>query len=286
MSGPPVEHKQQITKQTHNMTKNITTRSMASAAALTASICAGAFVSGTAQAAEAAKGWETVANAGATLTRGNSETFLGTIGVNSQRKWSKDEVLLGASAGYGENTTRRPGLSDDHNATDQYVKGFGQWNHLFSERLYGGLRVDGMYDKIAGIDYRVTVSPMIGYYLIKDAKTTLAVEAGPGVVFENLAGTDSKGRPNNADQYITLRIAERFEHKFSDKAKVWQSAEYLPRISDFADDYVINAEVGASAAITSSIDLRAVLQDTYRSLPPGGRKHNDLKLIVGVGYRF
>ena len=252
----------------------------ARAAALTSALCAGAFLGSAAQAAEAPKGWETVASAGVTLTRGNSETVLGTIGINAARKWSADEALLGASAGYGENGTRSKThpRDVDHDLTDKFLKGFGQWNHLFSETLYGGVRVDGLYDKIAGIDYRFTVSPLIGYYLIKNAKTTLAVEAGPGFVAENLANRKS-------DQYVTLRFAERFEHKFNDKAKVWQSAEYLPRVDDFGD-YVINGELGASAAITASVDLRVVLQDTYRSEPPDGRKNNDLKLIAGVGYRF
>jgi putative salt-induced outer membrane protein YdiY len=261
------------------MNKLISTRPVSAAMALTATICAGAFAGGTTHAAEAPKGWETVASAGVTLTRGNSETFLGTVGINSSRKWSKDEILLGATAGYGENTSTDPvDGSDEHNTTDQFAKAFGQWNHLFSEKFYGGVRADGLYDAIAGVDYRFTVSPLAGYYLIKNAKTFLAVEAGPGFVAENLAHRD-------ADQYVTLRLAERFEHKFTDRAKIWESVEYMPRIDDFGD-YVLNAEVGVSAGITEHVDLRAVLQDTYRSEPPAGRKNNDLKLIVGVGYKF
>jgi len=250
-------------------------------------LCAGAtlLTESSARAQEAAapvpekKGWESVASAGVTLTRGNSETFLGTIGVNSSRKWSRDEILLGASAAYGENSTTDPvDGSDEHNTTDQYVKGFGQYNHLFTERFYGGLRLDGLYDDIAGVDYRFTISPLAGYYLIKNAKTFLAVEAGPSFVAEKLQGEE-------ADQYMALRFAERFEHKFSDRAKVWQTAEWLPRVENFGD-YVFNFEVGASAGITKSVDLRVVLQDTYRSEPPPGRKQNDLKLIAGIGYRF
>lgn len=255
-------------------------RTLDSRAALTATVCAGVFLAGTAAAADPPKqGWETVGSVGVTLTRGNSETFLANIGVNSSRKWSQDEILLGASAGYGENTTQDPvDGSDEHNTTDQYAKGFGQWNHLFTERLYGGVRLDALYDNIAGVDYRFTAGPLVGYYLIKNARTFLAVEAGPGFVAENL-----RDRPS--EQYWILRFAERFEHKFNDKSKVWQSAEFVPRIDDFGD-YVINAEVGVSSMITKSVDLRVVLQDTYRSEPPPGRKANDLKLIAGLGYRF
>lgn len=254
------------------MTKHITTRSMTSAVALTASICATGFATGTATAAEPAKGWETVANAGITVTDGNSETILGTIGINSSRKWSKDEMLLGASAGYGKNRT---GDSDD--TTDHYIKGFGQWNHLFSDVLYGGARVDALYDRIADIDYRFTVSPLAGYYLIKKPNMTLAVEAGPSFIAEEVAG--------ESDEYIALRFAERFEYKFNGGAKIWQFAEWLPQVDDF-DNWILNVEVGVSAPITKSLDVRLVAQDTYDNRPAPGREENDFKLIAGVGYKF
>jgi hypothetical protein len=88
------------------------------------------------------KGWETSASAGVTLTRGNSKNFLATLSVDSSRKWSKDEALLGASAGYGKTTDvkRDDGLPDDENTTAAYAKGFGQYNHLFTERIYGATR--------------------------------------------------------------------------------------------------------------------------------------------------
>jgi hypothetical protein len=129
--------------------------------------------------------WESVAAVGVALTRGNSENFLATASINTARKWSKDEVLLGASAGYGETTSEVPNLNpppatkEDHTTTDQYVKGYGQWNHFFTDRFYAGLRLDGVYDQVAGIDYRFTVSPLAGYYVIKKPNMFLAFEAGP-----------------------------------------------------------------------------------------------------------
>ena len=42
--------------------------------------------------------------------------------------------------------------------------------HVFSDRLYGGLRLDAQYDGIAGVDYRAKITPMVGYYLIKNEK--------------------------------------------------------------------------------------------------------------------
>src|SRR5277367_3079568 len=48
--------------------------------------------------------WANVVSLDLTLTRGNSRNFLATTTINSTRKTAEDELLLGASAGYGDTT--------------------------------------------------------------------------------------------------------------------------------------------------------------------------------------
>ena len=227
--------------------------------------------------------WDASLAAGATLTKGNSDTFLGNLTFKATRKYSPyDEVLLGASGTYGttENkdvlqlngTTR-----DETETTTANANGFGQYNHLFTERLYAGVRLDLLHDAIADVKYRVTLSPLVGYYLIKQTNTFLAVEAGPSLITEKVG--------NESDTYAALRLAERFEHKFSNKARVWQSIEILPQIDRF-ENYIVNAEVGAEASLTENFSLRGVIQDTYDNEPAEGRKKNDLKLITSLVYKF
>ena len=225
--------------------------------------------------------WEGSAAAGVTLTKGNSDTFLGNITLNAARKAARDEILLGASATYGTTETEVElpnGVSyDDKDTTTANAGAFGQYNHLFTEVCYAGVRLDFLHDDIADVSYRLTFSPLVGYYFIKNEKTRLAAEAGPSFVAERVGGVN--------DEYLALRFAERFEHKFSDRAKVWQSVEYLPQIDRWGN-YIINAEVGAEATLTGRLALRAVLQDTYDNEPADGRKKNDLKLITSLVYKF
>ena len=240
-------------------------------------------------AAENTNKWESSAAAGVTLTKGNSDTFLGNITLGTARKAPRDEILFGASATYGTTKTEETfvtasGATFKHDTTDTTTanaSGFGQYNHLFTDRWYGGVRVDLLHDAIAEVKYRATISPLIGYYAIKKPATTLKFEAGPSGVFERV-GSGSETEDN---QYAALRLGERFEHKFSDKAKMWQSLEFLPQVDNFAN-YIINAEIGAEAALNSQLSLRAVLQDTYDHQPVEGRKQNDLKLITSLVYKF
>jgi len=224
------------------------------------------------------KKWETTAIAGLTLTRGNSKNFLATMGINTKRNWTEDELLMGASAGYGETTTTQSDGKKVDTTTDSYVKGYGQWNHLFTPQVYAGLRVTGDHDDVANLAYRLTVSPLAGYYFIKETNAFLATEIGPSYVREKFFDEDTH-------DYIGLRLGERGEYKFIGGSKIWESIEYIPKIEDF-DNYLINAEVGVSAPINKTLSLSLIVQDTYKSVPATGKLKNDFKLIAGLSFTF
>jgi putative salt-induced outer membrane protein len=212
--------------------------------------------------------WESSVAFGLALTRGNSDTLLINGNIQSSRKWDRNELNLGASLTYGEN-------DGDRNADSQ--RGYAQYNRLFTERWFGYARVEALHDGIADIDYRVTISPGVGYYFIKNEKTAARAEIGPGYVFERVGDDDN--------DFFTLRLAERLDHKFNDAAKLWQSVEFLPKVDDWSY-YIVNAELGVETAITKKLKLRAYLQDTYTSEPAPDREHNDLKLVTEIAYKF
>jgi hypothetical protein len=114
---------------------------------------------------------------------------------------------------------------------------------------------------------------------VKNDKTALSVEAGPSVVLEKFENLPS-------DTYIAARFGEKFEHKLSDTAKIWQTAEYIPQIDRWAEKYLITAEVGISSAITKQWGMRIVGQAIHDSEPAPGRKYNDFRLIAGTDYKF
>lgn len=240
---------------------------------LAAGLLAGSLKVANAQTAQADKPapWQSSAFLGLTLTHGNSDTVLVSGNIKTQKKEKDNEWAFGFDGAYGENNSVK---------NTEVIHGFGQYNRLFNERLFGYLRADALHDGISGVKYRVALSPGAGYYFIKDKATSLAVEVGPGVVFEERGG-DSK-------TFATLRVAERFEHKFSDRARLWQNVEFLPEVSRFSN-FLINAEIGVAASLSKSMELSVVLQDNYVNEPAAGppaRKSNDLKILCGVTYKF
>ena len=221
-------------------------------------------------------GWKSSAAAGLTLTRGNSSTLLATLGASTGKKWDANEISLGIDAAYGKSKDQATGVNS---TTAGSLHAFMQYNRLFNERLYGYLRLEGLHDAVADINYRLTLSPGLGYYFIKQKKTDLSAEVGPGVVFERLNG--------NNQTYVTLRVGEKFHHELSDRARIWEMADIMPQVDKFSH-YLINAELGIEADLTADkkLSLRAVLQDSYNSEPASGKYKNDAKIITAIAYKF
>jgi putative salt-induced outer membrane protein YdiY len=212
--------------------------------------------------------WESSVSAGFTLTKGNSDTLLTTAAFRTRRRTPENEFMFGVDGAYGES---------DSVKNNEFLRGASQYNHLFNERIYGFLNAQGLHDGIADLQYRFALSPGAGYNFVRTTNTTFAGELGPGLITQRLGGVDTT--------YGSLRLAERFEYKPNNGARVWQRAEILPQVDKW-DNFLVNAEIGAEALFAKSFSLRFTVLDNFVNQPAPGRQKNDVKLISGVVYRF
>ncbi len=214
---------------------------------------------------DAAEQTTTIA-AGGTLMNGNNDQFVGNASITHEGKCEAGSMRLGGEINYSE-------ISGD--TTNESWKLFGNFTHNLNERLYAVLNAQYFHDRTAEVEYRWTVSPGLGYYLMKREEVTLGVEAGPAYVWEKVGGVE--------DDFAAARIAERYDRTLSKTSKCWQSLEYLPRIDDWGD-YILNFEIGAEAVLSGPVSLRLVVQDVYDSTPAEDKKENDVKAIGAVVY--
>jgi len=212
--------------------------------------------------------WDVSVSLGFTATKGNSDTVLLALTGRADKKWDRHELHFGIDGTYGE---------DNDTKNNESIGAFGQYNYLFTDRWYGFGRVQALHDAIADVEYRVILSVGAGYYFIKDDKTTFSMEAGPGVVFEK------QGRDEHT--YFIARIAEKFEHKFNDRVRIWEGVEFLPQVDD-VENFIVNAEAGVESALSKAWALKLVLLDTYDNEPAPGRKENDFKVIASIAWKF
>ena len=213
--------------------------------------------------------WDGTVTLGLTAITGNVNSVLASAKVVAGKKLKWDQYDLEADGTYGE-------VSDVQSA--QSAHGSAQVNHIFiDDKWYGYGRGDATHDAIANVDYRLIGSTGGGYYFIKDKMTTFSGEIGPAIQYERL--------DDEYNTYPSARLAQTFERKIDEHARVWESLEFIPPIT-YPDAFLMNATVGVETPLTHSMSIQTYLQDNFANVPAPGLKNNDLKLISGVVFKF
>lgn len=238
---------------TMNKTKLL---SIAATAALTSTLCA------------EESDWNNSFDLGATLTRGNSESTLISVGFATTKKDDADEYFGALNYTYGES---------EEDVTSDEILGSFAWNRLITDVTYAGIRADLRIDELADIDYRAGVTGLVGHYFIKSDTTYLAIETGIGFTAEEVAG--------ETDTYANLYLGDRFEHKLNDKTRIYQTLSVTAPIENLSD-YSLVAELGLETTLTDTMSLKIYIQDKYEGEPPSGISNNDVKIVTGISYKF
>jgi putative salt-induced outer membrane protein YdiY len=215
--------------------------------------------------------WTGSAGAGLALTSGNTDTsnFNASYDVTYDPK-TKNVVKSDALYLRGKNgenlTVNRLGF----NARDQYS---------LTARAFAYGQVQFLRDTFKAIDYLAAPTAGLGYKLVDAPQTTLAVDAGLGVVREKSPNLDAKTSG-------AFTASEHFTEKLSDVANVTQQVAGLWKMNDVGDAlYTFGAALTAS--MTSKSQLRIELLDTYKGKPPSPAiKKNDVATVFSIGYKF
>lgn len=215
--------------------------------------------------------WDVSGLFGFNFTSGNTDTTLLTVGAKGLLDKDNNLWELSADYSFGKDDEREDPKFDDTTRND--FRALARYDRLLSERFYVGLGSKFLYDEIAEVDYRVNIDPNVGYFLLKDNTYKFRVEGGPSYVFEEVGDVE--------DDYFAPRLAERFDWAITCTSKVYQQAEVFMDIDD-SDNYVVNAEVGVEAALSSQLSLALLIRQTYDNVPAAGREKDDLAVISAL----
>lgn len=226
------------------------------------------FLAGAANAATTARSWERAIDLGFSYASGNTETTLVTAGFTVDGEVDRDIYAASAHYSYGE---------DDGNTSSDSLLASASWKRLLSDRAYAGLRADGRYDSLADIDYRISLSGLVGYFLIKSEDTSLSVEGGPGYTLEKTDGEE--------DDFVNLYAGEQFDHRLFEATTLYQKLSVFSS-ADNLDDYQILAELGIETELSEKLSLKIHLENKYEAEPAPGREENDFRVVTGISYKF
>lgn len=230
--------------------------------------------------------WHGSVNASFNAARGN--TYDNTWGViaNLNRRWDKDRLNVDFGYHYSE---KGQGDAAAQKSEDRW-EFEAKHDHFWWEKVYSyeDLRYDR--DQIQDLNARYRIGIGGGYQWLENAealdigKFSFNQELGVNYVKEEY------GVPNDdvADGgYCALRYAHHFSWlpKWREGLEFFHNAEYLPQVDDW-DKFLAKADVGFSTKLIYDFDLLCKIEWEFNSKPANDRKREDLRYIIGLGYKW
>lgn len=214
--------------------------------------------------------WDRLFSLGFNMAKGNTDNSVWNIALKMKKDIENDIKSLDVSANYGEIDDKKTSEKIDGTFEEKYL--IGPKKKWF---LSSGLQF--FHDDIAEIDYRISLNPAVGFFFIKNEKTSFSTELGPSYIFEKVEKKEN--------DYLAPRIAQRLELTLTDTTKFYQFSEANISVEN-SKDCKVNTEVGLDLAINSKLSVTLTVKDKYDNMPASDAKKNDVEYITSLTSRF
>ncbi|SIT66588.1 putative salt-induced outer membrane protein [Ectothiorhodosinus mongolicus] len=215
---------------------------------------------------EDAMGWRGSVEFGAALSTGNTDSS--NLNAKGRVQFQNEQWRNRASLDVVQS-------SEDKSTTqERYLLQLQADRRLSAnDYLFSAFRNDK--DRFSGYDYQRSLSAGYGRRLINTDRTSLEVEAGPGV--------RQNKKPNESSQNeAVVRGAAQFRHQISDSARF---GEELVIISG-SDNTEIDSTTSLRLAITDVLAARFAVNIKYNSRVSEGRSKTDTVTTMNLVYDF
>lgn len=216
------------------------------------------------------------AELGYVQTTGNSETSNINAKlklVKENEKW-KHEANFSA-LGNASEIENDDGSKEDQTTAEKYRADIKSDRKLDDRSFLYALSTYEK-DRFGAFDYEATAGVGYGYKVIAEEDMKLQFEIGPGYRF-------NAGKEGAKDQEeATLRLAEKFDWKFSETAELNQFV-----VAEGGDDNTITtAGVAVKSSLTGSLALKVGVNYKYTDEVPAGTDHADTETYANITYNF
>lgn len=220
--------------------------------------------------------WTGDVTAGATLVRGNTESDTYALAFKTSRRSDFDRISLSGQYLFAEQhdfSTK----DDDTTEDNWFLK--GQYDYFFAKKhyAYGALKYEK--DRIQDLDKRFTPGAGYGYQWIESADMNFKIELGASWIYERYT------EPRETRTYQAGRVAYGFDKALTKSLKAYHNLEYIPSFEDI-NYYLVNADVGLQAQLTSAWALDMKVQSEYNSKPADDKEKLDTRYIIGLTWKF
>ncbi len=227
--------------------------------------------------------WHGAVNFSGTAARGNTTSEKVALTANAARRWDKDRYTGSFGYYFAQNGTTR----DNKEKTEDRIELGSQFDHFWANKVYSYLNGKYERDGINDLQYRYRIGTGFGYQWLDGAvhdltgKWSFNQEAGLTYIKE-------KYEHAKDDDRCTVRYAHHlsWSPRWVSDFAFTHNLEYLPDVGDWADSYLIDADVGFTYALSSAWQLMGKIDWDYNSNPGPGTKSSDFRYMLGLGYKW
>ena len=229
--------------------------------------------------------WHGSVNASFLASRGNTYENSWSVVANVNRRWEKDR--FNGDIGYYY-SKKGPAGEDAEKSTDRWEVEL-KHDHFWWEKVYSyeDLRYDR--DMIQELEARYRLGIGGGYQWLEKTEAldvgrfSFNQEFGVNYVKENYEHNDDEKQ----DGFAALRYGHHFGWlpKWREGLEVFHNFEILPEVDEW-EKFLAKADAGFSTKLIYDFDLLCKIEWNYNSQPASGRKKDDLRYTVGLGYKW
>ena len=229
--------------------------------------------------------WHGSVNVAFNAARGNTYDTSAAVIANVNRRWEKDRLNFDFSYVYKETGTAGATNEKSDDRWDVEAK----HDHFWFPAVYNYENLKWERDVIQGLDARYRVGLGLGYQWLENlvfestGKWNFNQELGVNWIKEEYDNNDDA----KAGGFCALRYGHHFGYipKWTDNLELFHNFEVLPEVDEW-EKFLAKADVGFTTKLVYDFDLIAKIEWEYNSKPASDRKKDDLRYIVGLGYKW
>lgn len=202
---------------------------------------------------------------------GNTDEQAYGLSADLHRRTAADRIDLSAGYFYSE----RDG---EASRDDQFIA--GKYDYFFNQKLFGYLNSRLDRDEIKDLRLRTTGGGGLGYQFIENDIHNLFAEGGVSYVNEDFE------LDIDDETYVAGRLAGHFGWWImKDRLLFEEDLEFLLSVED-TEDWIGISDTRLTWKWTDQWSMNGSVRFEYDNTPATGKKEEDVKYILGIGYSF
>lgn len=233
--------------------------------------------------------WHGSVNVSLQADRGNTFGNSASVLLNLNRRWEEDRVKFD----FGYYYTKNGASKQDWTKSKDKIEAEGQYDHFWTKKFFSYVNVRYDRDMLQFLSNRIKLGLGLGYQWLEKTEFestgtwSFDQELGATWGYDDWDWSSIISDDTRVKSYASFRYAHHLTWvpKWAKDVEVFHNFEYLPHVDDWSY-FQAKSDIGFSTKIVWNIDMLAKIEWEHFSKPIGDRKKDDVRCILGLGYKW